>query len=312
MFKSAILCIALAGTTASSVWLWQQWQSERAAHLELLARLEARQPEPAAQAPLPPPVAAVSAPVARTTKLAMPVDNAIPDPLSGFREGRRRLLANPEYRKSLRDRQHLEIELAYRDVPKVLNLSADQAGRLFDLMAEQGVKLIELQSGWPETQVDGKSLPTQMAELRKQNDAERAELLGDRNLRELKEYTASLESRNEVDALRADLARTAEPMREDQFDSVLAVVYAENQRADQELKARSGNDISVPQVFTASSPASVEVANATNQRIVEAAAMLLTPSQLATVKDFYRRQRVQMETQRDLERLQTEAMIKKP
>jgi hypothetical protein len=311
MFKSAILCIALAGTTASSVWLWHQWRSEQAANLALLARLERRQTQPE-QAPVPAPVASVAAPPPRPTNVKVPVESGIPDFRSDFREGQRRLLANPEYRKSLHDRQRLDIEYAYRDLPKMLNLSADQSGRLFDLMADQGVKLIELQQGWPATQEDGKSLTTMMGELRKQHDAERAELLGERNLRELKEFTASLESRNEVDALRANLARTAEPMREDQFDSLLAVVYAENQRADQELKARAGTEVALPGGFTLSNPASVEVATATNQRIVESAAMLLTPSQLATVKDFYRRERVQMETQRDLDRMRTEAMSRKP
>ena len=194
----------------------------------------------------------------------------------------------------------------------MLNLSAEQTTRLFDLMADQGVRLAELQSGWPATQVDGKSLPTMTAELRKQNDTERGELLGDRNLQQLKEFSASLESRNEVDALRAELARTVEPMREDQFDSLLSVVQTENQRADQELKARAVNETNLPPGFTSSGPVSVEVATAANQRIVDSAAMLLTPSQLATVKDFYRRQRVQMETQRDLDRLRAEALSRKP
>jgi hypothetical protein len=310
MFKSAVLCVALAGTTASSVWLWHQLRREREANLQLLARLETRQPQ--SKTPAPAPVASIPVPPATPMNVKLPPETAIPDSRPDFREGQRRLLANPEYRKSLRDRQRLEIEYAYRDLPKLLNLSADQASRLFDLMAEQGLTLMALQSGWPATQVDGKSLTTMTAELRKQNDAERAELLGERNLQELKEFSASLESRNEVDALRAELARTAEPMREDQFDSLLAVVHSENQRADQELKARAGNDTTLPAGFTSSGPASVEVATAANQRIVESAAMLLTPSQLATVKDFYRRQRVQMETRRDLERLQVEAMSRKP
>jgi hypothetical protein len=316
MFKSAVLCVALAGTTASSVWLWHQLRHEREANLQLQARLETRQPQ--STIPAPAPVASIPTPPASPMNVKLPVnvklpaETAIPDSRPDFREGQRRLLANPEYRKSLRDRQRLEIEYAYRDLPRLLNLSADQTSRLFDLMAEQGVKLMALQSGWPATQVDGKSLTTMTAELRKQNDAERGELLGERNLQELKEFSASLESRNEVDALRAELARTAEPMREDQFDSLLAVVHTENQRADQELKARAGNETILPPGFTASGPASVEVATAANQRIVDSAAMLLTPSQLSTVKDFYRRQRLQMETRRDLERLQVEAISGKP
>ena len=310
MFKSAVLCVALAGTTASSVWLWHQWRNEREANVQLLARLATRQPQP--KTPAPPPAATIAAVPASPAKINLPAESAISDWRPDFRDGQRRLLANPEYRKSLRDRQRFEIEYAYRDLPKVLNLSAEQTTRLFDLMADQGVKLAELQAGWPATQVDGKSLPTMTAELRKQNDTERGELLGERNLQQLKEFSASLESRNEVDALRAELARTVEPMREDQFDSLLDVVQTENQRADQELKARAVNETNLPPGFTSSGPVSVEVATAANQRIVDSAAMLLTPSQLATVKDFYRRQRVQMETQRDLERLRAEALSRKP
>jgi len=59
MFKSAVLCVALAGTTASSVWLWHQWRNEREAKLQLLARLETRQPQP--KTPTPPPVATIPA-----------------------------------------------------------------------------------------------------------------------------------------------------------------------------------------------------------------------------------------------------------
>jgi len=310
MFKSVILCVALAGTSASSVWLWHQWQRERAVNLELMAQRETRQRQPA-PAPVSSP-APVTALPARSTKVTQAVEAAIPDPGAGVREGQRRLLANAEYRKALRARQRLEIETEYRDLPKMLNLSEGQARQLFDLMADQGVKLMELQWGWPATQVDGKSLPTMTAELRKQNDAERAELLGERDLRQLKEFSASVASRNEVDALRAELARTEEPMREDQFDSLLAVVQAENQRADLELKASFAADTPLPPGFSPSIPASVDVATAANQRIVGSAAMLLTPLQLATVKDFYRRQRVQMETQRDLERLRNETIFNKP
>ena len=142
MFKSAVLCVALAGTTASSVWLWHQWRNEREANLQLLARLETRQPQP--KTPAPPPVATIRALPAGPTNVKLPAQTGIPDSRPDFRDAHRRLLANPEYRKSLRDRQRLEIEYAYRDLPRLLNLSTDQTNRLFDLMAEQGVTLLEL------------------------------------------------------------------------------------------------------------------------------------------------------------------------
>jgi len=103
MFKSAVLCVALAGTTASSVWLWHQWRNEREANVQLLARLATRQPQP--KTPAPPPAATIAAVPASPAKINLPAESAIPDWRPDFRDGQRRLLANPEYRKSLRDRQ---------------------------------------------------------------------------------------------------------------------------------------------------------------------------------------------------------------
>src|SRR3954469_22955140 len=108
MFKSAVLCVALVGTTASSVWLWHQWHNEREANLQLLARLETRQPR--SRTPAPPPVAIIPAPPAIPTNVNLPAETAVPDWRPDFRDGQRRLLANPEYRKSLRDRQRLQVE----------------------------------------------------------------------------------------------------------------------------------------------------------------------------------------------------------
>jgi len=57
MFKTTVLWVALAGTTAASAWLWIQWRAEREINQQLLARVAAQAHQPA-PAPKPAPVAA--------------------------------------------------------------------------------------------------------------------------------------------------------------------------------------------------------------------------------------------------------------
>jgi len=313
MLKSTVPYVALAATTLASIWLWIQWRDEQAANQDLLARvtLLERRHEPAA---VPVEVAAAApataVPAARAMNLELTPD--VPPPASDpnyFRDSRQRLLKNPEYRRALLARQRLGVEAELRDLPKYLNLSPEMADRLFDLLAEQEVEKIELQGGWPANRQADQTLPTMTSELRARQEAELSRLIGERNLAQLKEYNSTLESRLEVDQLRAELARTSEPLREDQLEPMLALVTAENQRADQELRDRSGSQAAPPPGF---SPANPELAVAANKRIVEAAAVVLSSEQLAAVKDFYRRQRIQMETQSDLTRLQSEAYSRKP
>lgn len=313
MNKSTVLTIALAGTSATSLWLWHQWRAEQSANLELRARVATLE-QARRDAPVGPPLVANSAPPAPNVSTSVvestTTTSSVTAPPRRPGEGRQTLMRNPEYRAALRKQQLQEIENAFHDLPRVLNLSPEQAARLFELMADQGIENLELQWGWPASGKQGQSVETAIRELKTKHDAQLGELVGERNLTTLKEYRSTLGSRQEVDALRGELARTSEPLRDDQVDPMIAVVYAEEQRMNQELKERTAPQ--VPMSLTEYEASRVELAIAANQRIVESSRMLLTDTQLAAVKEFYRRQQMQMEAQREMRRMQDEAALASP
>jgi hypothetical protein len=309
--STLLLSTALLGTAAASCWLWNQLSDERALNLDLKSRIAAleqpREPVPVAAEAAAGAVAEL--PAARVTKAmteprpAVPADPVVQAP--GKRQ--QRLLKSPEFRKALRIQQRQVIENAYRDLPKVLNLSPEQADRVFDLLADQGVRTLEQQWSYSADRTERASLQDMNRERRKQNDAEMAKLLGEANTNRLNEFRASFESRNEVSTLRNELAGASEPLREDQIEPMVSLVYVEQQRMDQEMQ-----DLTASNSPGAADPSferkRSEIAIAANQRIVESANSLLTSVQLAALKDLYRRQRLQMEAQNEMNRLRFEAM----
>jgi molybdopterin biosynthesis enzyme len=119
----------------------------------------------------------------------------------------------------------------------------------------------------------------------------------------LHEFRSTLQSRAEVSSVRSELAMSTDPLREDQVEPMIAVVDAELQRMNQEIRNLAASAEQISDVKRS------ELAIAANQRIVEAAVPILTSVQLAALKDLYRRQRVQMEAQAELNRLQSEEEI---
>jgi hypothetical protein len=84
------------------------------------------------------------------------------------------------------------------------------------------------------------------------------------------------------------------------------VVYAEQKRLQQEWNDLSASGISGSKQSAKRSEAAI----AANDRIVDAASSLLTGAQLAALREMYRRQKAQMESQDEMNRLMTEAMSK--
>jgi hypothetical protein len=303
--STLVLSAAVAASAASSLWLWSQWRDERTINLDLRARVEAlgRREESAPMAA--PVVPSAEIPAARASPAFPESQSAVPvSPPKASYPGRfqQRLLKNPEYRQALRNQQRQLIEFEFRELPKYLGLSPEEGNRVFDLLAEQGVKILELQWRDPRGQEEGKSRQVLLRELRAQNEAEMTKLLGDPNMNRLQEFRSTLQSRAEVTSVRSELAMGSDPLREDQVEPMITVVNAELQRMNQEL-----SDFAMSQEVSAAKRS--ELAIAANQRIVDAAGPILTSVQLAALKDLYRRQRLQMEAATEMNRLQTEEMI---
>ena len=308
MHKSTVvLCGISIVAIAASFWLWRQWQHEQSLNAGLEDRvaalhcpglpLESGRARPAMTGP-------ILVPTPRRQKSSQ-AEVSTGTFTAGFPgDFQQRLMKNPDFRKAMRVQQRLDLEQTFRDLPRALGLSAEQANALFDLMSEQGVKILEAQ--W-EKALDGKSRRAEYEKIRDQNDAQLAKLLGPSNMIRLNEYRASLPSRSEVDTVRNELARGPEPMREDQVDPMVTLVNAEVQRMNQELRDVGPASSDGSTVDPTINGRRTQIVVATNQRILDGSRSILTSTQAAGLEQLYRRQRQQMESQDEMTRLQVEA-----
>lgn len=149
----------------------------------------------------------------------------------------RQRLTNQTYREAQLAYIRLELERKYPELATALNLQPDEAGRLFDLLARQQQGEAELDEVEPRQR-------QKAAEARRQaNRSELAALLGDARMAEWDRYVNSLGARAEVRELRMLLADSDYPLRSYQYEPLVALLAAEQQRhnAEREQLRSQGN-----------------------------------------------------------------------
>ena len=301
--RKSTLALAIVGITASTaaIWLWERRQDAPpvGASADGTATLECPQA----------PTLPIEAPAAQTSRSALAAKTAnaaqpeLPDLTSGvFAPVDPRVMKDPEFRQALNNQLRVVLEDDYRDLPKVLGLSAEQSAQLFDMLAEHQVRLQDARWRKPE---GGKTINDYFEETRQQNATELEEFLGPSNSIRYKDFRSTLQGRAEVTSVRSELARGWEPMRESQFEPLLAVVNLELQRLNQEIKDLGPRG--VPGADPVNEAKRVELTVAANQRILDGARSILSNAQLAALADLYRRQRLQMESEDALNRLRMQA-----
>lgn len=301
-----LFCVSLVAV-AGSGWLWRQWRHALSENLHLQSRVSALEC-PAEEPRTTDASSTVSEPAVRVSAAASEAGRGVTAPSRPSFPGdlQTRLMKNPEFRGALRNHQRQMIAAEFRDLPRLLGLFPEQANELFDLMAEQGVRILEVQ--WREPQ-EGKSRQSAYRDARSQNEAELSAFLGPANMIRLQEFRATLQSRSEVTSVRNELARSSEPLREDQVEPMVALVNTELQKMKQELREAGVAEFGGLAGDSLGDARRSAAAVAANRRIVESARTLLSSAQLAALEDFYEHQRLQMEAQNEMSRLQSEAML---
>jgi len=307
--STIVLLAALLVSLGTASWMWQQLRSERETNAALQVRLSQLEHHPEQHANAAP---AITSPLPeersdpRTTKVVAEAQSA-PAAVGSrgdFMSRQRQLMSNPEYRKAMRDAQRQHIESVFRELPGILNLSPKEAAAVFDLMADQAIRSFELEEHRTATKDNGRILARAIDEQRRKDDAELQQLLGTSNMSRLQEFRDTIGSRVEVNTIRNELGTGPDALRDDQFDSMLGIVYSEQQRMNREL-----------QELYATPPADgsrtydssrTELAVTANRRIVESARSILSGAQLTAIENLYRRQRLQMETRDTMIRLSSE------
>jgi hypothetical protein len=293
-----ILTALLVTSGIVSANLWRDLGAERRLNADLHTQLtEAKHMLSRVASPAGPLVAADIPPV--ITAGAVPDTRTIETPPAGVRpplrapagvnQGRDPLL-NSEYRSARLAEQRMSIQRTLPGLVEELGLSEEDAGRLFDLLAESRVNRESAASlsigadGQPNRQ---ESLRRQQ-ELRRQEQESIAALLGTTRYAQWQQYQQTLLARMDANTKGAQLAQMGQPLSSAQQKSLTTALIAEQERTreDRERLARRDNPAD-PQAMAQLQEEAMKLQEESNRRILEAVGSSLDARQLETLREQF-------------------------
>jgi hypothetical protein len=295
----AALVLGLIASVAASTWLWQELRAER----RLTAELEMRRQFPvdpraevgpaSAHGQRPPPIEAATTapPVARDPAQGPSQEPGARGPdIQTLAAERQRLMADPQYRLAARNERRAHYLPQREDLVRALAITSAQADRIIDYWAARD--LIQEQVGlstaaaanWQQIQaINERAAGETLDEERALRDA-----VGEAVVERLREYEASRWSRMKVDALRARAGKSGEALRAEQIEPLVALVHAEQQRADAELGRFNATldwkDGVAPDTVLEVERRRLALAEDRDRRILREAAGLLSAAQIAQLE----------------------------
>jgi hypothetical protein len=341
MTKIALaLAIVAIGEGAVTLHLVNQLREERASAQTLQARvteLERAGPPAAAGATFiavptqpvtspftvvekkgaPPPPKAVAGTITSANAVAGSWARAVPAPdaehireqMKASMERQQVLLRDPEYREAMLAQQKVGIRQSNPNLRRDLDLTVEQADRLFNTLAEQQLRSMENANTspmmWGEQPDAAKMQEFQRKMMAQQsaNEAEVKRVLGDAKYREYQEYQALSGVRWQADRVRTSLANAGVPLDENLTKPLLKTLQEQQQKMMQQmasagsLQARNffvpGAGVSAAMTSDNSSQVNViemqekslDFMAQHQKRQREALAGVLTPEQLKVVED---------------------------
>jgi hypothetical protein len=312
----AIATIATIGCAT----LWTSLRTERQTNIELharvadagLARLASAAPAPAPPTATPVAAATVASADAPTCKPETPSPRPAQAVSSTFERSidlQRELFKDPEYRKLRTAQNRMNIERNYEGLAEELGLSANDADRLFDLLAEQ--QTAQTAEDRPISATDAQDQAARAEVMRRREALQREQeealraMLGSK-VTQFQEFQQTRPARNQVRNLGTQLAQAGVPLTQAQSRSLTAVMIAEQQRQMQETRTMPRSvpvNAADPDYRARSLEESLKRTEENNRRLLEAVAPHMTAKQLATYRE-------QMELQAASNRASTQLQIR--
>jgi len=243
------------------------------------------------------------------------------------------LLRDPEYREAMLAQQKMGARQSNPNLARDLDLSPEQADRLFSTLAEQQLRAMETTSPmlWGEQSDPAKmqELQRKMMDQQRANETEVKRVLGEAKFREWQEYQSLSGVRWEADRVRTALANAGMPLEENLTKPLLKTLQEQQQKMMQQMAAAAGpqNQLIAASgvgatVVTSSDgmsvnmiemqEKSVELQAQHQKRQREALARVLTPEQLKVIEDEHKMELQMQRAQIKMMRAQQEAGLLDP
>ena len=243
------------------------------------------------------------------------------------------LLRDPEYREAMLAQQKMGARQSNPNLARDLDLSPEQADRLFSTLAEQQLRAMETTNPmlWNEQPDPAKmqELQRKMMDQQRANEMEVKRVLGEAKFREWQEYQSLSGVRWEADRVRTALANAGMPLEENLTKPLLKTLQEQQQKMMQQMAAAAGpqNQLIAASgvgatVVTSSDGVSgnmiemqeksVELQAQHQKRQREALARVLTPEQLKVIEDEHKMELQMQRAQIKMMRAQQEAGLLDP
>ena len=289
----AALAVALVALGGGAIHLWRQLDASRQQIADLQARL--KQMEAAQQAaadlfgwqlaslmgraaPLVP-----TAPEASATPQTTPPSTVVAGISSEMLATLRQRAASPEGRAQARRLKRSTLFVLYPELGKQLNLSVEEANKLFDVLAQHEVALEE--DGREVIAAGNTAEYKRMAEASTQAaEADLVAMLGSR-YPQWQQYKDTLPGLRQVIDLRPMLIADGNPLSDAQARPLIAAVAAEDNRMDEEAFAPMQSGRSYQEALR------LRTSSESTNRLVNAAAPYLNPQQLERYRQMLERDR---------------------
>lgn len=288
-----VLLLIIAALAATSIWLRGELLEERDRADSLQARID--EPGGVDADAVPAPAGPTDAVPAGSVAAAAGDDTAQLPKAEDLHADERRLLRNDAYREARRRFRQLELARGHIDLARVLGISQETADRLLAMLVDRELAYSEKPFRNPRNEKEVRQRQMDTLQAQHENDARIAAVIGSANLPRWKEYQASLRERHWVNDMSARMIGEAESLRADQVDQLVAAMYAERRRAEQELSEFSENltwsDGMEPKSRRYRDERHAELARVAEQRLLAAASSILSAKQLAYLDDRMKRER---------------------
>lgn len=203
---------------------------------------------------------------------------------------RSELLKDPEYRKAALAQERLNLPQRYPGLAEELGLGADEADRLFDLMAENQLELNATMTAIP-TGANGavdiaavEEVNRKRQEVLREQEEEMQALLGSNRYAQWKEYEQTLPARQQVVQLGRTLESAGVPLSSDQSRPLIAAYTAERKRQAEEFRRLLGSGPTSPADQQRLMEERFRLQADSNRRLVDAARSHLNARQVEALQ----------------------------
>jgi hypothetical protein len=271
--------------------------------------------------------------VSTVMPVAAPDQERIREQMQANMERQQALLRDPEYREAMLAQQKMGLRQSNPNLRRDLDLTAEQADRLFSTLAEQQMRQTENASPimWGEQPDPAKMQEFQRKIMEQQsaNEAEIKRVLGDAKFREWQEYQSLAGVRWEADRVRNSLANAGVPLDENLTKPLLKTLQEQQQKMLQQMAATPSPGMNGFVAYSGVSAAlmtgddprvnvvemqekSLEFMAQHQKRQREALVRVLTPEQLKVVEDEHNAELQMQRAQIRMMRAQQEAGLLDP